>query len=384
MEELIKFFMDPLRLTLIVAGVAVLLAIIIFSRKSSKEFSFGSSQGNGNVSESLASEMLVDEEVIVLPRKQKESEVAEPAQERETAALSSSSTDQSNNNGYKIKTEPAHTKQRKSAGRKAGVLESEGLKPESLKPETFKTELNEFSAFQGTATGEKARSDIFEDDIIASPRPFVAYKPEKITANKTDSGLDEVPQFQRTSEIDIDVQALSEGKAQPVEPAPESKPSVSQHNKSLDEMFVVLHVIAVEGTPFNGLDIFDATKTLGLAFGKHAIFHYPMSAAPAGDSKFCLVNMSATGNFETSKISSLETNGISLIMRLPIRGADANTVFSNMVGVAQALARKLGGEILDQARTPLTTKIVEDLRADIAHFEISRKHATSKEPATEA
>ena len=36
MEKIIEFFTDPLRLTLLVAGLAVLLGIIIFGRRSQR------------------------------------------------------------------------------------------------------------------------------------------------------------------------------------------------------------------------------------------------------------------------------------------------------------------------------------------------------------
>ncbi len=375
MEELINFFMDPLRLTLIVAGVAVLLAIIIFSRKSrkrneyvysmpsSKEFSFGA-QNQGGVSDALARDTLVDEEIIVLPRKQKESETSQPEMVIDDATvelpIKSSIRDRSQTNAYQVRTEPK--------GRRSKAAESA---------------VSEFNAFQASSVENKAGSDVFEDEILTSPTPFVAYDSPVVTTKKSDS----MPQFQQAEKAEAIVSvSVQEETVKTVEKT--AKKLVQEKTKTSEsvsalpkEMFVVLHIIAIEGNPFNGLGILEATKTQGMAFGKHAIFHYPMSAAPAGDSKFCLVNMSATGNFESNKMADVETNGISLIMRLPIRGADAMIVFSNMVGVAQALARKLGGEILDQSRVPLTPEIVEDLRVDIASFDSSLKYATSKESA---
>lgn len=343
--------MDPLRLTLIVAGVVVLLAIIVFSRKSSKrddfiysspsskEFSFGS-QANGSVSDGLASEMLIDEEVIVLPRKQKESEiVAENVKSAQEPAPGVSA--------YNVRTEP----------KESGLKASEYKSSENKTPESKASDVSEFRAYQMTGADENMGSDIFDDEIV--------YESSAEFDAGALSGKTGRPEQQVTSVSEANQEFASE---------PSGK-------KSSQERFIVLHVIATEGKPFNGLDILDATKTLGLAFGKHAVFHYPMSAAPAGDSKFCLVNMSAEGNFKTNKISTLETNGVSLIMRLPIRGADSLTVFSNMLGVAQSLARKLGGEILDQTRVPLTAEIISSIRSDIAHFDDSIKLSVSNKEA---
>jgi len=355
MDELINFFMDPLRLTLIIAAVVVLLAIIIFSRKSSKrneyvystpskEFSFGSK--GGTVSDALAQETLVDEEVIVLPRKQTESQRKQVQESLQQGTQQKSQKAQEWDMSEPL-VEPLLKKQ---------VCEN------IAEGNIEKMRVDEFRAFQASETQTHIGADVFEDDVaLETKSPAMPQQVEKDagsgrkTAQRQDPGVESVS---------MDTE----------------KKDVAAHK----EMFVVLHIIAIEGQPFNGLDILDATKTQGMAFGKHAIFHYPMSAAPAGDSKFCLVNMSATGNFETEKISSLETNGVSLIMRLPIRGADAQIVFANMVGVAHALARKLGGEILDQSRAPLTAAIIEKLREDIVNFDNSLKSVTAKEFSSRA
>ena len=137
--------------------------------------------------------------------------------------------------------------------------------------------------------------------------------------------------------------------------------------------FVVLYVVATDERQFTGKEITESAQPLGLAFGKHNVFHYPANTAESGQSRYCLVNMTNEGSFPISELSTLKTNGVSLIMRLPMINADGLTVFSNMLGAAQVLARKLGGDILDQTRVPLTPEIVTSLRSDIAHFESEAK-----------
>ena len=360
MNDLIEFFMDPLRLTLVGAGVGVLLAIVLFSRKSSKrqefvyepnsskEFSFGSQKDDPN-----AGEILVDEEVVVVPRKKTESEFGEIEAPR--------------TNAYNVKEEP----KRFSPSTKTSSLSSK------------ETRINEFRAFQGASDGEQMACDVFNDELISTRDTSTETAAANIKTNTFKPAETHSKTEQKPTEFEAAKVSPSNSRSeyQP-KPEPEIKTDKkSRSAKSASEQFVVLHVIAAEGKPFNGLEILESTKTLGLAFGKHSIFHYPMSAAPAGDSKFCLVNMSPEGNFETNKISSLETNGVSLIMRLPIRGADSLTVFSNMLGVAQALARKLGGEIIDQTRVPLTADIIDSIRTDIRHFDESQKALSNNKEA---
>jgi len=426
--------MEPLRLTLIIAGVVVLLAIIVFGRKSSKrrdfaynspsskEFSFGSKPGGVEVIESVSDalaggDMPFDDDVIVLPRKQKESDMTvgvDESVDKFSVNIHPDNENVNTQNGYKIKA-------RSQVEKNTQVEKS--------------TAVNEFRAFQTPENDGQLGDDVFADEsntlsasnagIDVKRNAEETLRPNTSVEKVIGAAIDASPDLLQESSVSLDAakrepsfktdiivdeksdlkinlksnekviekandKTLEKTIEKPgAEKLQQNKPQVTatkpkQVNATTTEKFVVLHVIAAEGIPFNGLDILDATKTLGLAFGKHAIFHYPMSAAPAGDSKFCLVNMSSEGNFETNKISSLETNGISLIMRLPIRGADALTVFSNMLGVSQALARKLGGEILDQTRMPLTAEIVSMIRADIAHFEKMLKLTESgKEPVAE-
>lgn len=396
MNDMIDFFMDPLRLTLIIAGVVVLLAIVIFSRRSgkrkdftytpaaSKEFSFGSQDlPSGDEHDK---DVLIGDDYVGVAR----TTTASQSFETETPSVNNADNmtldDQPgmSANAYNVRTEPK--KSPKQASTKT-TLKTPGKTSE-------KTRVNEFQAYQPPVVDELIKNDVFDEDGIGAVRvvkksPAQAAQPAfpkteavKPATGKVAGAVKASTTLNKASTRHVMPDSTKAGRPTPAQ-AKDSAKASSAEKPAAKERFIVLHVIATEGKPFNGLDILESTKTLGLAFGKHAIFHYPMSAAPAGDSKFCLVNMSAEGNFETNKLSSLETNGVSLIMRLPIRGADALTVFSNMLGVAQALARKLGGEILDQTRMPLTAEIVSSIRADIAQFENSLKPSTSKEPVPE-
>jgi len=330
MESVIDFFLDPLRLTLIIAGVVVILAIFIFGRRSTKsrdipysssgakEFSFGARMNE---------EVLTDEEVIVLPPKKKANDLNSGLGDAPDIRISA----KTENEDYVTK----HT---------------EAFGPGT----TTKTEINE------------TPEELFIDE------PAIEATAAKSEAQKVD-----VKPVQETPIKNQEAAMTQDKKVEQVE----QKSAANIDKKPIGkERFVVLYVIAAEGKPFNGKAILDSAQTLGLAFGKHNVFHYPIATAESGHSKFCLVNMTSEGSFPTAELASLETNGVSLIMRLPIANADGLTVFSNMLGVAQALARKLGGDILDQTRMPLTADIVTSLRSDIAHFESEVKQQSVAVP----
>ncbi len=328
---MIDFFMDPLRLTLIIAGVVVVLAIIIFGRRSTsnkdisysssgtKEFSFG-----GRMNE----EILTDEEVIVLPPKKKEKNL------------------NINNVGMNI---PVN-------------LDDEAYTPkhtEAFGPTTIsniKIEEDADSIF-----GDEKKPEVVESKQSAK-------KAESVVVKQSAKTRIEKSEFE--SERHVEKAAISETQEE----------AVTNKKVTHKERFVVLYIIAAEGKPFTGKEILESVQTLGLAFGKHSVFHYPAETAKTGQSKFCLVNMTSEGCFPTAELPGFETNGVSLIMRLPIANTDGLTVFSNMLGAAQALARKMGGDILDQTRMPLTADIVTSLRSDIAHFESEVKQQQSALP----
>ena len=291
-DSIIEFVTDPLRFTLIIAGAVVLIAILLLGRRSKqRDMYYSDSSVKDYEFGSVSDDMLVDEEVIVLPRRKTESEVLAEAEAKFSA------NDDENN-------------------------------------------LPEVKSFEANA-GDP--SDI-QQEVTREP---------VLSENTAQSQTAESPPLQS--------QAQSEQK--PEKKAPEES---KQH-------FVVLHVIAAEGKAFTGRAIFNATQTLGMAVGKHNVFHYPADAAYVGDSAFCMTNMTTEGTFDVANLEEIETNGVSLILTLPTIYSDGLTVFSNMLAVAQALSKKLGGDIIDQKRMPLTADLVTSMRSDIQDFESQLK-----------
>lgn len=289
-DDIIEFVMDPLRLTLIVAGVVVLLAILILGRRSSKQrdMLYGGSSRKEYSFNSMPDDMLVDEEVIVLPRRKKESDVLAEAEEQSAPHFSAN----------------------------------------------------------------------FDDDVAQELDPSTTNLDKELPL-PGDKTADSQPESQQSQSP----------KAQPQAEQSQSEQAQPKKPTQVPQQFVVLHVIAAEGRAFTGQSIFESTQTLGMALGKHNVFHYPADAAYVGDSAFCMVNMTPEGSFDIENLEDIRTNGVSLILTLPTMYSDGLTVFSNMLAVAQALSKKLGGDIIDQTRMPLTAELVTNMRADIEKFE---------------
>lgn len=347
---MIEFVTDPLRLTLIVAGVVVLFAILILGRRSKhrevaykgrseKDYSFGVSPPD----------TLVDEEVVVLPRRKKESEVL-----AEKTPHFSANYD-----------EPVQDK---------------------ISEQDITAKLDAFVASPGEVVGkaytvsagpvvDENKKSRYKADQIASKKDVEAPLVNTIE-RALESAMSKKPkaaQVSKGAQVSEGVEVSSKAEtSNQVDTSFSDSPSVDDVTpaKRVTQQFVVLHIIAEEGRPFIGKAIFDATQTLGMALGKHNVFHYPADAAYVGDSAFCLVNMTPAGTFDIESLDQQQTNGVSLILTLPTAYSDGLTVFSNMVAVAHALVKKLGGgDIVDQTRLPLTAELLTNMQSDITRFE---------------
>lgn len=136
----------------------------------------------------------------------------------------------------------------------------------------------------------------------------------------------------------------------------------------IEDMFVVLHVVAPEGMAFTGNAITQAMEECNLVYGDFKIFHYPY---PQNESLslFSVVNMLKPGFFEADKMPDLTTTGISFFMRIPVMPGHHLDVFTTMLVTAQAMSRKLGGSLLNEKHDLLTQLHVDSIKQKIEIFE---------------
>ncbi len=319
MNEFIEFFTDPLRLTLLVAGLVVVLGILIAGRRSAKaEAKLYQGHSRREFNFSPPPDLLVDEEIIVLPPKKKaataDADEAVPEEAPQVREFTPESQVQAPASGDRIKVD-------------ANTWSEE---PAEISMNTFE--------YQQQAAPAESRSQ--------APAP---------AGKQTPDAVEQKPAGQQESAV-------------PAEPKP------------APERFIVFYIVPGSKETFTGKELTQVANRLGLAYGKHGVFHFPADSAREGDSQFCLVNMTPEGNFDRESLPTLETRGVSLILRLSENTKDGLALFSNMLAIAQGMARQLGGRILDQTRVPLTPDIVTHLRGDIAKFHTQLNQRT---PVTE-
>ncbi|MET0503994.1 MAG: cell division protein ZipA, partial [Luteibacter sp.] len=130
----------------------------------------------------------------------------------------------------------------------------------------------------------------------------------------------------------------------PPAPAPAKAPPRSDLGRRPSnapvERIVSLYVVAREGSKFNGSDLVVAAEKTGLEFGDMGIYHRLVDGHPEQGPIFSVANLTKPGNFDMTRIATLQTSGLSFFMALPgpvpaLDGWDA------MLPTAQRLAELL-------------------------------------------
>jgi len=136
------------------------------------------------------------------------------------------------------------------------------------------------------------------------------------------------------------------------QPQAERKSSMQAERTSTvqQEEVIVLTLMADEGKPFRGPLLLKVLRENGLQHGEMGIFHFHLGGG--GQPLFSVANILEPGHFELSEITSLETPGLALFMRLPTVVA-GEPAMQTLQQHAQQMASQLGGILCDAQRRPL-------------------------------
>lgn len=135
-----------------------------------------------------------------------------------------------------------------------------------------------------------------------------------------------------------------------------------------DSEVIVLHVTAKGEAGFSGTDILDILLACDLRFGDMNFFHRHEQQAGRGPIQFSVANMLKPGVFDIDNMDAMETRGLVFFLTLP-GPEDMIYAFDCMLETARAVARNLGGELLDESRSVLTQQAVEHSRQQIRELE---------------
>jgi cell division protein ZipA len=149
-------------------------------------------------------------------------------------------------------------------------------------------------------------------------------------------------------------------------PAPAADPGTLP--RDIDPEVFMLNVVARSREGFRGEDILHILLACDLRFGDMNFFHRHEFEAGRGAIQFSVANMMQPGVFDIDRMSDLATPGLVFFVTLP-GPEDMMKAFDYMLETAQAVARNLEGDVLDEARNPLSKQSLEHSRQQVRDLE---------------
>lgn len=135
-----------------------------------------------------------------------------------------------------------------------------------------------------------------------------------------------------------------------------------------EENIFVLHVAAREGSEFAGPDVHAALDAEGLKFGLHDLYHRVTDANGAIQSVYCVASMLKPGVLDPDQQHEFSTPGLALFLVLP--GAiEGRRAMHDMMETANAIAQRLGGDVLDDKRSQLKAQTAQYMLDEIAEID---------------
>jgi len=138
--------------------------------------------------------------------------------------------------------------------------------------------------------------------------------------------------------------------------------------RDVDPEVFMLNVVARDREGFRGDDILHILLACDLRFGDMNFFHRHEFEAGRGAIQFSVANMMQPGVFDIDHMGDFNTPGLVFFLTLP-GPEDMIKAFDYMLETAQAVARNLDGDVLDESRSVLSKQSLEHCRQQIRDLE---------------
>ena len=154
----------------------------------------------------------------------------------------------------------------------------------------------------------------------------------------------------------------------PSAPQPEADVDAGRLPRDIDPEVFMLNVVSRSPDGFRGEDILHILLACDLRFGDMNFFHRHEFEAGRGAIQFSVANMMQPGVFDIDNMVDMKTPGLVFFLTLP-GPEDMMKAFEYMLETAQAVARNLGGDVLDESRSVLTRQTMDHCRQQIRDLE---------------
>lgn len=202
---------------------------------------------------------------------------------------------------------------------------------------------------------EEAGADEFEDE-----------------AGFADDDEEDSPYGVRTDKREPRLGALTDADESPVVPRqpaaaeqeedePPPKPRSAAAAEAPLEPLLIQVSVSARRAHFKGAELLDVAETCGLHPGDMDIFHCLDEFEDETRIYFSMANMVKPGTFPFDEMDDFTTPGLMLFAQLEGDPEDM-TILEEMIAAARKLAIALNGDVLDDARRPLTVNKEEAMR----------------------
>lgn len=165
---------------------------------------------------------------------------------------------------------------------------------------------------------------------------------------------------------DMDPDTAEENTASPPTRRPAADPG--KLPRDVDPEVFMLNVVARDREGFRGEDILHILLACDLRFGDMNFFHRHEFEAGRGAIQFSVANMMQPGVFDIDRMGDFNTPGLVFFLTLP-GPEDMMKAFDYMLETAQAVARNLDGDVLDESRSVLSKQSLDHCRQQIRDLE---------------
>ncbi len=153
-------------------------------------------------------------------------------------------------------------------------------------------------------------------------------------------------------------------------PEPVTQKRSMQNVPDADKVLVI-SVVTREEQGFNGRNLLQIVNACGMHFGEMQIFNRYEDGIDQGAIQFSMTNAMEPGVFDIDNMESLDTRGVTFFMSME-EPRDVMNAYECMLGTAEAVAKNLGGELLDENRSSMRTQTKEHYRERIRSFEMRK------------
>jgi cell division protein ZipA len=181
-----------------------------------------------------------------------------------------------------------------------------------------------------------------------------------------ESATAELPVREQDHDHDVDVQPRIAASSAA---APADAPTLSMSNtpqpRRIERRKIVALRLAAGAQRIHGSELREALEAESLQHGKYAVFH---RLEEGGASIFSVASMVEPGTFDLEKMSQESFPGITLFAQFP-GPTSGMLAFNELVACSRRLNAALGGTLQDERGVPLTVHRIERIRQDIREFE---------------